>query len=154
MKVFYQIFGAQELINKLGNADRRIPSTLRKVVWKTLLRVQAIAKKKLSGKVLKVRENRLRSSVQAMMIKEGPTIFEGVCGTRVIYGAVHEFGMTIFPRRAPFLVFESGGQIMRMKSVTIPSRPWLMPSLDEARPKIKPEAGRTILGMLRGEGLV
>ncbi len=46
-------------------------------------------------------------------------------GTNVIYGAAHQFGLTIKPVRADALVFSMGGKLIHAKSVTIPARPFL-----------------------------
>lgn len=46
-------------------------------------------------------------------------------GTSKIYAAVHQFGATIEPRHAPYLVFSLGGRVVHATSVTIPARPYL-----------------------------
>ena len=48
-------------------------------------------------------------------------------GSPMIYAGVHQFGATITPKNAKALVFRmgAGGGIVRVKSVTIPARPYL-----------------------------
>lgn len=46
-------------------------------------------------------------------------------GANKIYAAVHQFGATIVPVRAPFLVFGLAGGVAHASSVTIPARPYL-----------------------------
>jgi phage virion morphogenesis protein len=46
-------------------------------------------------------------------------------GTNKVYGAVHQFGATIVPKRAKALRFHMGGRLIVASSVTIPPRPYL-----------------------------
>lgn len=46
-------------------------------------------------------------------------------GTNKIYAAVHQFGATIRPVHAPFLVFRLASGVVHADSVTIPARPFL-----------------------------
>lgn len=46
-------------------------------------------------------------------------------GSLVEYAAIHQFGGKIVPKNAKALVFKLGGGIVRVKSVTIPARPYL-----------------------------
>lgn len=46
-------------------------------------------------------------------------------GTNKVYGAIHQFGGTIRPRTADFLVFKLGGRTVFARKVTIPARPFL-----------------------------
>ena len=46
-------------------------------------------------------------------------------GTNKIHGAVHQFGATIKPVNAPYLVFRLASGIAHALSVTIPARPYL-----------------------------
>lgn len=57
-----------------------------------------------------------------------------VIGSNLPYAAIHEFGGTIRAKRGPFLVFRIGKNWISKKSVVIPSRPFLRPALDDARP--------------------
>lgn len=46
-------------------------------------------------------------------------------GTNKPYAAIHQFGGVIKPKNARALVFELGGHLVRVRSVTIPARPYL-----------------------------
>lgn len=46
-------------------------------------------------------------------------------GTSRIYGAIHQFGGTIRPRRGKALRFPLGQGFVTLSSVRIPARPWL-----------------------------
>lgn len=53
-------------------------------------------------------------------------------GTNKIYAAVHQFGATIVPTKASHLRFWMGGQLVEALSVTIPARPFIGVSADDA----------------------
>lgn len=46
-------------------------------------------------------------------------------GTNKVYGAIHQLGGTIVPRRADALVFRLNGRVVHASKVTIPARPYL-----------------------------
>jgi phage virion morphogenesis protein len=48
-----------------------------------------------------------------------------VVGTAKVYGAVHQFGATIKPRKGKYLIFRMGPKLVFAKHVTIPARPYL-----------------------------
>lgn len=50
---------------------------------------------------------------------------EVAIGTNKIYGAIHQFGGTIRPKRGPYLVFRLAGALVKTREVTIPARPYL-----------------------------
>ena len=52
-------------------------------------------------------------------------------GNSVVYGAIHQFGGVIKAKNAPALVFSLGGDLVAVKSVTIPARPYLGVSKDD-----------------------
>lgn len=100
----------------------------------------------LTGKALKVRTGRLRSSVTkdpASGARVSANRYMVSVGTDVVYGAIHEFGGTIVAKTAKGLVFPilprgskawSKGMNVpwaRVQSVTIPARPWLAPSFED-----------------------
>jgi phage gpG-like protein len=64
----------------------------------------------------------LRGSVRAEpAVIQGNQVV-GSIGTNVIYGRVHEFGMTIYPRVAKYLVFKIAGKTIFAKRSVIPER--------------------------------
>lgn len=104
-----------------------------------------------SGAGLKVRTGDLIRSIGARTGKGifGTTVratskgFEvkGEIGSRLIYAAVQEKGMTIEAKRAPFLTFPilapgGGTQVVgwaRARRVTIPARPYLEPAVNQSK---------------------
>lgn len=54
-------------------------------------------------------------------------------GTNKIYAAVHQFGATIRPVKATHLVFRLGAGVVQADSVTIPARPFIGISAEDAR---------------------
>lgn len=60
-------------------------------------------------------------------------LFSKIGPRRVVYAAIHEFGGTIVPVRAPRLAWYSkrDGHWYTAMSVTIPARPYLQPALDD-----------------------
>lgn len=60
-------------------------------------------------------------------------------GTNLVYAAIQEFGGTIHPKNAPFLVFQlDDGTWIHATEVTIPAQPYLRPAFDYMRgPAIK-----------------
>lgn len=66
------------------------------------------------------------------------------------YDWVHEFGATIEPRNAPFLVFEIDGYLVFTKRVVIPARPFFRPGMDEARYEAHAAIRETFLELVIG----
>ena len=71
-----------------------------------------------------LRERAMRGGLFASLTSEqgGRTLR---IGTNKLYAAVHQFGATIRPVRAPALVFRLGGRLVRAEKVEIPARPFL-----------------------------
>ena len=94
---------------------------------------------------------RLAGSIVGRVETEGNEVV-GLVGTKVIYARIHEFGGTIRAKRAPFLVFKlADGTFRRVKSVTIPARPYLQPAIKWARPRIAQLLRRGLSIGLRGQ---
>ena len=83
-------------------------------------------KENLSGKILKVRSNRLRNSITTRLYGSKGNAGAEV-GSNVKYASVHEFGAKITARNFPYLHFpiKRGSVILswvKVKQVTIPAR--------------------------------
>ncbi|MFC6447168.1 phage virion morphogenesis protein [Shinella zoogloeoides] len=61
------------------------------------------------------------------------TASEAQWGAAWEYAHVHQEGMTIVPKSAEALVFQLGGETIRVKQVTIPARPFVGISDENAR---------------------
>jgi phage gpG-like protein len=90
---------------------------------------------------LKVRSNRLRSSIRFQVQSSGDK-FALIMGTDVPYAAIHEFGgitkpHEIRPKRKGFLAFQKGGEwrftrkAIQHPGSKIPARPFLRPGLEQ-----------------------
>ena len=109
-----------------------------------------IQAKKLSGQVLKVRENRLRGSIGYEIT--GNTTLRGVVGTEFGLYSVHETGKVIYGK--PFLRFKlPSGEWIITRKVTIPPRPFMKPSLEENREKIAERLGKSIIRSMKITGV-
>jgi phage gpG-like protein len=75
--------------------------------------------------------NSLRSELKS--IPEGVLVF---ISANPIYSRIHEFGGVIRPKRSNLLRFQVGGRWVSARSVTIPARPYLRPTLIRSRDKI------------------
>jgi phage virion morphogenesis protein len=76
--------------------------------------------------------------VQSSALRNSITFVAGASelrvGSNMIYAAVHQFGAVIKPKNAKALAFRMGasGGLIRVRSVTIPARPYLGISDDDA----------------------
>ena len=115
---------AKSDIDSLAN---NVKKALYKGIAEATIYIESEAKKNFGGSgQLKVRSGRLRSSIKSKSKEEEGTVY-----TDVIYAPVHEVGATIRQKKAPYLVFESGGQTRRVKQVVIPKRPFMFPAVTE-----------------------
>ena len=125
------VVGDRELISKLNSAFELQSHSLQTAVTRLTIEVQALAKRKVSGDVLKVGTGkfggRLRSSInQHVEISSSSIIgIVGIDGKKVPYAAIHEYGGTIpahdiVPVNAQALAFKWHGKQMFLKKVHIP----------------------------------
>ncbi len=94
-----------------------------------------IQQNKISGQVLNIRSGRLAQAVGHPTIeRESDVRVTGRIGGP-FYGRVHEFGATITVN-SPVLLPDGWRYL---KTVTIPARPWLNPSVEEQQPMMAAE---------------
>ena len=79
------------------------------------------------GQILQDKGN-LRSSIQRASGKDFAQV-----GTNIEYAPIHQFGGTIYPKNKKALAFKVGGQLIIRKSVTIPARPFLVLTTQDAQ---------------------
>jgi phage gpG-like protein len=107
-----------------------------------LVRAEAVAKH-LSGPKMPRGKGSLKAATLARgsgdlagsintKVKVGTKISAQI-GTNLKYARIHENGGTIKPKTGQFLKFNIGGRDIFAKSVTIPKRPFLKPSLEAKR---------------------
>jgi phage gpG-like protein len=116
-----------------------------------------IKSEKLTNGPLFVGKGTLRESIVASPVEKSGDTYQGkigVANTKAkVYAHVHEYGMTIHAKNAPYLMFkvQTGNRIfttrggsmrrlkkpvglyswVRVKSVTIPARPFMRPAAEE-----------------------
>jgi phage gpG-like protein len=146
-----EIRGDREILERL----RAAPQVLHRALLLAGADLEREVKINLSGKILHVRTDRLRSSIAHGVDPIGdwqqiPSSMTVWVGTKVIYAPVHEFGSDIFPKTRKFLVFEVEGRKVFSKHVRIPARPYMEPALRDRAPAIVQLIGRSIVAGLGG----
>ena len=129
-----EVIAADVWARKFQSAAQRASQVMREKMQLALFGLESGIKDKLSGKVLKVRTGRLRSSVTSRIEGTGKNII-GKVGTNFLYAPVHEYGAVITPKRGKYLTFQVDGHWVRVKSVRIPRRPIWEPTLKENQKK-------------------
>lgn len=130
------ILGLEKFQKAADNAKSLRERTRATILSETKLTAEEIvgtAKKRyLSGRPgLNVQTGNLRSRINSEVRDSGDVLDLSV-GTNVIYGRIHEYGGTILPKKGPYLTFRSSsGRWAMVKSVTIPARPYLGPSISD-----------------------
>lgn len=90
------VLGSQETQLKLKAMPPLVRNRLRSVIDKlTKDLARYVQFSKLSGQVLHVRTNVLRSSIGTGEVEETATGVHGIVGTNVVYGRIHELGGTV-----------------------------------------------------------
>lgn len=146
------VIGDRELVSRLGSAFDLQKHSLQTAVTRLTIELQGLAKKKVSGDVLKVGRGkfggRLRSSINERVEISSMAIVGkvGIDGKKVPYAAIHEYGGTIpahdiMPVNAQALAFMWHGKQMILKKVHIPDvimpeRSYLRSSLADMKEEI------------------
>jgi hypothetical protein len=125
--------GVSDAIRALDQLSARIDAATEKGVSDGTLLVQKQAR--LNATVdPQVRTGALRNSITTDgPVATGPHSFEGRTYPTVVYSRIIELGGEIHIKRAPWLVFEFEGHLIRKKSVTIRPHPYLSPALTESQ---------------------
>lgn len=87
------IIGSEKITTRFNKIQAQALPKLTARIQKVVIKLQgAVIKDKLSGQVLNVRSNNLRSSIHQSVTTSGGTI-TGIVGTNVEYAAYHEYGL-------------------------------------------------------------
>lgn len=86
---------------------------------------QAWVRKAFGGSKTLTNTGELRDSITSSATSHTASV-----GTNMIYARIHHFGGTIRPKTKPFLMFSTPNGFARVKSVTLPARPFLPISPD------------------------
>lgn len=129
----------------------KLPSNLRKAISDSVrrqwFRIQAeVVRGKLSGVPLHRRTGNLASSINvggtdtATSFEESDTEVTGRIGTKVRYGAVHEYGGTFtvkeYQRRVTSRLLGEHEVTVKAHNVTYPQRSFLRSTLADMRPSV------------------
>jgi phage gpG-like protein len=147
-----RIEGERELTLDLERIKSKAPVSIKKIVRDSAFLIERKIKGNLSNVVLNVRTGQLRRSIHTEFSGNG---MNAVIGTNLVYAAIHEFGGEIHAKNGPYLWFkiQTASRIMskagnrlknakgifswvRVKSVTIPARPYMEPAFRESLPLI------------------
>lgn len=84
----------------------------------------------LSDRSLRRISGMLANSITHKLFETAKGQVEATVGTNSVYGRIHEVGGVIKAKHAAFLVFKTDdGKFHRVKSITMPARPYLLPAL-------------------------
>lgn len=141
MDIKIDVTATRELAERLRGADLRGALERGMLIGTTKLS-SWIVQNKLSGQVLNIRTGNLAQSVQTP--SPGPASDTSV--TYLVggkwYGRVHEFGATIEVNSPVNLGGDIGWRYL--KTVTLPARPWLNPSIQEQKQMVADEVYKAI----------
>lgn len=85
------VIGVEALAGKFNASIPAVQSSVAATMLKAAIMVQRLAKQKVSGEVLNVVSNKLRTSISAEVVTTGGVIV-GIVGSNVKYAAIHEYG--------------------------------------------------------------
>lgn len=154
-----QIKGDKETAARLKAAATKAPSAIYAAMQKiTFLLQRHVVTKKLTGQVLHVRTDRLRSSIATRVEQKGIDT-TGRIGTPVVYARIWELGgiikaHDIYPKDKKALSFMIAGKRVFCKRVhqparTVKARPYLAPTIAENRERIVNDLGKAYLALVK-----
>jgi phage gpG-like protein len=153
------VVSGERVVARLDAMPERVRAVVAREVNAFALDVTNIAKKKVSGDVLKVKTGRLRRSIHPE-VKSTAAGVEGTVGTNVEYAARFELGfkgnesVRAFTRKqtqvfgrpiAPIMVRVSAYQ----RRISMAARPFLAPALNEATPPLQVRLESAVATALR-----
>jgi len=101
--------------------------------------LESDARKNFSGaNQLKTRSGYLRRSISYGVYEAGD-MYVGTIGSDAIYAAIHEFGGVITASAKQYLTFKGQNGWVKVKSVTIPPRPFLANSIERNKKRMSRE---------------
>jgi len=130
---------------KIKNMPRDFRAGYIKGMRDSMYLVEAAAKSRFGrAGELKVRTGHLRRSIRSGIDANTHGVV-GWIGSNIVYARIHELGGVIKPTKAKYLKFQVNNKWVSKKQVTIPARPYLMPSITENIDKIKNIIRRSII---------
>ena len=156
-----RVVGIKPVSVRLGGMSARVRKSVFGAVKELGATLQRRVKEELTGQVLNVRTNRLRSSI-TLQTEEAPDHITARVGTNVKYGRYHELGFhgaekvrahdrytsTVFGHRLRYLALQHVGDHDR--EVNYGGRPFLRPALEERRDLVRTRIQQAIGDGIRG----
>lgn len=131
-----------------GLNQTTLVGVLGRAAGKVALLGQQRTRARLSGRVLNRRTGNLLATAHGSVEQEPDglrIVFQAGGGPRnVKYARIHELGGTITPKNGQALRFKGRNGWATVKSVTMPRRPYLEPSRDEAAKALEPTLTREL----------
>ncbi len=145
-------FDASE-ITEWGLAVSTVPGKLRPELLRTTNALTAEGAG-IAGDLAPRKDGILAGSIVPEAAVFAGEVVQGSYGTGVIYAAQKEYGGTISARNAPYLVFQlADGTWRRAKSVYQAPQPYMAPSADRMRTRVKPAYNAAVKRALRASGV-
>ena len=107
------------------------PRTAFNMIRWTTTRAVELTIEKLGGPVLRRQTGVLMGSIHGHVAPRGTSVNASVYST-CVYARIHELGGTIRPKSAQYLRFQIDGAWKTVSEVTIPERPYIRPSVEQA----------------------
>lgn len=152
------VVGDLQVVANLRGGGSAVHEALLREMHRIVIELQNKVKaEKLSGQVLNVRTGVLRNSITQQARAEGPGIVEGIVGTNITYGAVHELGGPVnVPDHIRIITQAFGRTLLNPVEVNVrghirnnPQRSFLKSSLDEMAPNIRERLRQATITALR-----
>lgn len=137
--------GVDDMLEKINRLSKQVSNAgFGRALYQGGLVIERAVKQNIRGQGL-IDTGNYRASVRTVQLSQ----VRVMVFSSVVYGPIQEYGGTITAKRAPFLVFQVGGQWVRVKSVTIPGRPHWRPAVDSNKRKIYISVADTMSAEIR-----
>lgn len=97
------------------------------------------------------KSGKLAQSIHISDVEVGAGGASVTVGTDLIYARIQEYGGTIYAKGGGWLVFQTDdGQWHKVKSVTLPARPYMRPALDSSRTAVIAAVQASLMALIGG----
>ena len=118
----------QKFRNEIGEFGKKMPQVARRMMGKLSTEIRKTSRKDyLKGGSLNKQSGNLSKKISYKTKPDYTAIIIASAG----YASTHEKGKTISPKKGTYLTFKLGDQWIKIKSVTVPARPFLKPVIDD-----------------------
>jgi phage gpG-like protein len=160
MRPNIRVIGLRRLAGALRDIGRGLPGAADRGLLAAARLVRDAAKKEFGTRSQTARPNpppgpliprtgELRASIRAELRRD---VHEAITGVpeNIVYGAVHEFGMTIRTASQPYMIFTPIGQKRPIFAtvVEVPPRPFLWPAYEKNKERVRELIGNAVVTLL------